>query len=297
MHVMIEYLGESVDLPYGETSVGRDVSCAIRFNDPAVSRRHFRFIRREDEVFVEDLRSANGTRLNGRKLTAPLKLSDGDQIRFGSRELTIRISNAEDEERSTLTLHADVLERDTPPPTFNRRFQAPTFGKARANTVEMAAVNPTPQRCPQCAAPVSELDDECPTCKFDWGSFRPMSHTSPERSTISHRVAEREAVELPLRYVSSELEIDATTRDLSESGVFVCTQVLDPVGTECHLTLLVDGGPPLAIKGLVRRVVTTSDDVTAEVGLGVQFVDPGPSALVWIRAVIARKRANEQPSS
>ncbi len=55
--------------------------------------------------------------------------------------------------------------------------------------------------------------------------------------------------------MSSELEIEATTRDLSTSGVFVCTQVLEPLGTTCELTLLVDGGPPVHVKGVVRRVV------------------------------------------
>ena len=49
--VYIEYLGDSIELPIGETVIGRDVGCAMRFNDSAVSRRHLRFVRRQDDVF------------------------------------------------------------------------------------------------------------------------------------------------------------------------------------------------------------------------------------------------------
>jgi hypothetical protein len=290
VHVLVEYLGESVVLPYGETSVGRDISCSLRFNDPAVSRKHLRLIRREDEVFLEDLSSANGTLLNGRKLGKAVKLHDGDVIRFGSRELTIHITDTQWDERSTLTLKADALERETtPPPALKKMFGVPVH-VPRARTQPMIAVVPPPtQKCPKCAAPVTELDDECPNCRFNWGSFRPMSRTDMiDRSTMNLRIAERHAVELRLVYSSQELEIEAVTRDLSESGVFVCSQVLDPVGTACHLTILIDGGPPLAIEGVVRRVVTHTDDVTVDTGLGVQFKTPGAAELAWIRAVIAR---------
>ena len=34
VHYYIEYLGNSVELPLGETIVGRDVGCKLRFNDP-----------------------------------------------------------------------------------------------------------------------------------------------------------------------------------------------------------------------------------------------------------------------
>ncbi|MBA3540845.1 MAG: FHA domain-containing protein, partial [Deltaproteobacteria bacterium] len=105
MHqVYLDYLVDSVELPIGETIVGRDVGCALRFNDPAVSRRHLRFIRRDDEVFVEDLSSSNGTVVNGRKLSDPRRVHDGDTIRVGSRMLTLHVVEADDLGESTLLL-------------------------------------------------------------------------------------------------------------------------------------------------------------------------------------------------
>src|SRR5574341_2288107 len=112
-------MGDCVELPLGETIVGRDVTCALRFNDPAVSRRHLRFIRRATEVFVEDLGSSNGTLLNGRTVGAPLRIVDGDTIECGSRLLTVRIAEGYDEQPSTLVLkrlHHDAASIKYPSP-------------------------------------------------------------------------------------------------------------------------------------------------------------------------------------
>lgn len=277
--VHIEYLGDSVELPIGETVVGRDLGCTLRFNDPAVSRRHLRFIRRQDEVFVEDLGSSNGTLLNGRSVAAPLRIVDGDTIKVGTRMLTVRIAEGreDDEQPSTLVLKS-----------FNAADEIKK--RSTATTLEMAVAQPPPsahQRCPHCAAPVSSDDDECASCHYRWGSFRPTSRTDMGPSPLERRRHDRQEIELHLVYTSGDLEIEAVSRDLSESGVFVCSQVLDPIGTECQLTILVDGGPPLGLQGVVRRVV---DRPTAgdPIGLGVEFVDLREPQLAWIRATIAR---------
>ena len=91
--VYLEYLGDSVELPVGETVIGRDVGCALRFNDPSVSRRHIKFVRRAhtEDVFVEDLGSSNGTMLNGRLVTVAIRVLDGDKLVVGTRELVVRI--------------------------------------------------------------------------------------------------------------------------------------------------------------------------------------------------------------
>lgn len=284
--VRIEYQGNSVEMPFGETVIGRDVGCALRFNDPAVSRKHLRFIRRHDEVFVEDLGSSNGTLLNNRRVAAALRLVDGDLITFGNRELTIRITDSELDDRPTLVLtNLHALEEPAEAP----RAAAPAAIQ-RSVTAPMAipTVTLAHQRCPSCAAPVTELDDQCSSCGYNWGSFRPMSRTDMRPASLDRRRHDRQPVALHLVYASSELEIEATTRDLSESGVFVCSQVLDPIGTRCSLTILVDFGPPLAIAGVVRRVVEHADGGSETTGLGVQFVNVGPGELAWIRAVIER---------
>jgi hypothetical protein len=275
-HYYIEYLGNAVELPIGETIVGRDVGCRLRFNDPAVSRRHLRFVRRQDEVFVEDLASSNGTLLNGRPVGSPLRIHHDDAIQVGSRTLVVKVADGEGLSSTTLVLVAEAVA------------DAPHGRRTERLATAVAPPSAKPQRCPQCGVAVSEIDDECNACGFTWGGFRAMSHTDV-RKGVSRRRHDRHAVELQLVYVSPELEIEAASLDLSPSGVFVCSQVLDPVGTKCRLTILIDGGPPLEIGGIVRRVVEHEDASRDECGLGVEFTNVGPAEQAWLEAVIARR--------
>jgi predicted component of type VI protein secretion system len=57
-----------------------------------VSRAHAVFAYRNNAIFVEDLGSTNGTRLNGLELVAnqPYRLRDGDELEFGRVRVTLR---------------------------------------------------------------------------------------------------------------------------------------------------------------------------------------------------------------
>jgi sigma-B regulation protein RsbU (phosphoserine phosphatase) len=61
--------------------VGRGTECDVQIPDQRVSRQHFRLERRGEELWVEDLGSRAGTRLNGRPLAnGAARLSDRDLI-------------------------------------------------------------------------------------------------------------------------------------------------------------------------------------------------------------------------
>jgi hypothetical protein len=59
--------------------------------EKGISRRHARISRRENDVFLEDLNSLNGTFLNANRLVPelPYPVKDGDQIQLGKLILTI----------------------------------------------------------------------------------------------------------------------------------------------------------------------------------------------------------------
>jgi hypothetical protein len=61
-----------------EIHIGRDPECNIVIPDRQVSRFHTRIFREENNVILEDLASKNGTFLNGKQITKPEKLQDGD---------------------------------------------------------------------------------------------------------------------------------------------------------------------------------------------------------------------------
>jgi pSer/pThr/pTyr-binding forkhead associated (FHA) protein len=70
-----------------EVSIGRDPKNVIVVDDVQVSRQHLRIFQKDQELFVEDLKSTNGTFLNGKPLTKPQKLRNGDQVTMGQNSI------------------------------------------------------------------------------------------------------------------------------------------------------------------------------------------------------------------
>lgn len=60
--------------------MGRHPDCAIQIQEGAVSRHHAQITNRDGSFFLEDLKSRNGTLLNGERVTEPIRLADGDLI-------------------------------------------------------------------------------------------------------------------------------------------------------------------------------------------------------------------------
>ena len=96
--------GERIELPLSkEVVLGRldpgraifpDVDLTTKEGmDKGVSRRHARITRREDQVFIEDMNSLNGTFLNAVRLVPelPYPLKDGDQIQLGKLIVIINL--------------------------------------------------------------------------------------------------------------------------------------------------------------------------------------------------------------
>lgn len=79
-----------VELGFGEMFVGRAVECAIRTDDPLVSRRHARIYFQNGSHIIEDLQSANGMYLGDAKLGSHV-FQSGDNVRCGN--LWMRYTN------------------------------------------------------------------------------------------------------------------------------------------------------------------------------------------------------------
>jgi phosphoserine phosphatase RsbU/P len=74
--------GTVFPLQTGRTVVGRHPTCHIILDNAAVSRHHAQILESHGLYFLEDLRSRNGTFLNGEPLGTRAELKDGDQIRI-----------------------------------------------------------------------------------------------------------------------------------------------------------------------------------------------------------------------
>ncbi len=79
-----------IALREGENILGREREAAAWIDVHSVSRRHARIVVSGERATLEDLGSKNGTFLRGRPVTEPTPLSDGDLLRVGTVEMTLR---------------------------------------------------------------------------------------------------------------------------------------------------------------------------------------------------------------
>jgi hypothetical protein len=77
---------ESLRTPF---EIGRTREAEIFLRDPEVSRRHARLETQNGVVYLEDLKSSNGTFLNGRRLAEPLEIRAGDEIDVGTTRIVV----------------------------------------------------------------------------------------------------------------------------------------------------------------------------------------------------------------
>ena len=69
------------------TTIGRNPSNTIHFENPAVSRFHAKIYKQEWPYYIEDLGSSNGTFINGSKVNWKLALKNNDRITIGKHTL------------------------------------------------------------------------------------------------------------------------------------------------------------------------------------------------------------------
>ena len=124
--------GERRQWPLDESParIGRASGNRIQLLDGTVSKEHAELVSGVDGWTVRDLGSRNGTRVNGREATTPLKLGAGDRLEIGY--VVIEVSADDDLERtrfstsehigSSMSLKvSDVLKRSQSTGTDNAR--------------------------------------------------------------------------------------------------------------------------------------------------------------------------------
>jgi pSer/pThr/pTyr-binding forkhead associated (FHA) protein len=75
--------GVSVPLEGAPILLGRGADASIRLDDDYVSTRHARFVPHGDDWYIEDLGSTNGTYIGSQRITTPMVVSIGVQVRVG----------------------------------------------------------------------------------------------------------------------------------------------------------------------------------------------------------------------
>jgi len=89
-------------------AIGRDESCQLRPRCEEVSRRHAELKLIANRVFIRDLGSRNGTRVNGQPLSSVVCLQHGDRIEIGPLSFTVLMENSGQAKRTERPVDDDI---------------------------------------------------------------------------------------------------------------------------------------------------------------------------------------------
>jgi pSer/pThr/pTyr-binding forkhead associated (FHA) protein len=89
----------------GEMTIGRSNDCDICLNVVHLSRKHARISVSDSELRVDDLKSSNGTYVNGNKIESAI-VKPGDEIRFDTLQFTV-LGPDEDVNKTSVRVNND----------------------------------------------------------------------------------------------------------------------------------------------------------------------------------------------
>lgn len=105
------------DMSGESLTIGRSSSADLSLADRFLSRHHARLFNQDDQLFVEDLGSRNGTYVNGKQIDGSVAVGPGDEIRISSSSIILDAgegrNTAETRQRTTSELFGEgtVLRR------------------------------------------------------------------------------------------------------------------------------------------------------------------------------------------
>ena len=162
---------EDMRFDQAEVTIGRVRGNDIVLRKGSVSKRHTKIVLKDDKFVVIDLKSTNGTIVNGRKITAPQVIRDSDKLVVGDYVLQVS---------TTKPVEAAVPTGKIPP--------LPSASAA----VPAAAPPPRPISSP--SQPLIELDS-APVIRPEPSSERIVAPRAPAPSLTAHNTL---AMRVPL---------------------------------------------------------------------------------------------------
>jgi pSer/pThr/pTyr-binding forkhead associated (FHA) protein len=145
-----------VPIARDEMTIGRLEGNTIRLTERNVSRKHARLVRQNGSLYIEDLSSYTGVRVNGAKIADRTALRDGDEVQIGDYRLALhgeRAAATPLADRATLPAIPAVSGPTTAPmATLGGSVAIPT----RASVAAMSA-QPQPLAAPTPTSPLKTV--------------------------------------------------------------------------------------------------------------------------------------------
>jgi EAL domain-containing protein (putative c-di-GMP-specific phosphodiesterase class I) len=101
-------------------SIGRKTGNNLQINSKAVSSNHAEIVERENELWLVDRQSTNGTYVNGQRIVDPVRLKREDLVQFADVAFRIR---CDEQQTNTNTISEDVCDQALALVQFDRMME------------------------------------------------------------------------------------------------------------------------------------------------------------------------------
>ena len=211
-----------------EVTVGRAKGSDILLPRNNISKRHARFVDRDDKVVLVDLRSTNGTYVNGRRITAPEVIGPKDKIYIGDFVMKVESVKSPQHEHTMPQSPVSETAMMDPAPLDERGEDAQA---AEAPTAAEELEAPEASSAPEAPEPVEtpealEIDDQAESMSADSGALEiPSEEVVAGPSTDPGQAASEVAAEpeepsiTPEDIFNDEVEEATAALDLEELGI------------------------------------------------------------------------------
>ncbi len=159
--------------------IGRSSDCNLRVASVGVSRQHCQLLLRDPEVFVRDLKSSNGTFVNGKQIPAEqdVPLKSGSRLAVGPVEFIVRTAGTKPAKEADARKDAD---------------QQPAMETPTKSASESAddTLQETMLEQDTLARPVEdEVDETLPEFELDAGDPNPLKESQTVADGDSYRLS------------------------------------------------------------------------------------------------------------
>ncbi len=131
-----------VPLIRDEITIGRKEGNTIRLTERNVSRKHAKLLKSNGSVFIEDLTSYNGIKINGDRIAGRAPINEGDRIQIGDYQLALKLDKQQQAGAATGAPQGPVHDEKTTPFMKDGNGAAPSSMMEAAPTVQTPLLHP-----------------------------------------------------------------------------------------------------------------------------------------------------------
>jgi pSer/pThr/pTyr-binding forkhead associated (FHA) protein len=102
--------GKSIAVHRFPFLIGKGAACHLRPASSLVSNEHCALVSEDGRVYIKDLGSTHGTKVDGERLYRPLRLVGGEKIEIGPLAFQIKIEQYAKVDEPTLSAPASAAE-------------------------------------------------------------------------------------------------------------------------------------------------------------------------------------------